>query len=72
MAVNPNECPMCDEGVITRYRVNATGETIQVCTECDSVWEATDELPAPATTTVEQYLTVRGLPLLWSQLSALA
>jgi hypothetical protein len=63
---------MCDAGVIAPYRVNATGETIKVCDECDSVWEETDELPAPATTTVEQLLAARGLPLLWSQLSALA
>ena len=69
--MNPDECPMCDAGVIARYRVNATAETIQVCTECDSVWEATDELPAPATTTIEQFLTVRGLPLTWEQLAAL-
>ena len=41
--MDPNECPMCDEGTITAWRVVATGETIQVCDECDSVWEATDE-----------------------------
>jgi ribosome-binding protein aMBF1 (putative translation factor) len=70
--VNPDECPMCDAGVIARYRVNATGESIQVCDECDSVWEEADELPGPATATVGQFLAARGLPLLWSQLSALA
>lgn len=65
------ECSMCDEGVVTSYRVNSTAETIQVCNECDSVWDGDDELPGPATTTVERYLAARGLPLLWSQLSAL-
>ena len=69
--MNPDECPMCDAGVITGYRVVSSGETIRVCDECDSVWEATDELPGPATTTVEQYLSSRGLPLLRSQLTAL-
>lgn len=35
------------------------------------MWETPDELPAPATTTTEQFLTVRGLPLRWDQLAAL-
>lgn len=66
--MNPNECPMCDVGDVVSYRVVATEETIRVCDECDSVWEAGDELPGPASTTVEQYLVVRGLRPLWSEL----
>jgi uncharacterized Zn finger protein len=62
------ECPMCAQGVITVYRVRASGETIQVCDECESVWEADVELPAPATTTVERFLDERGLTPLWSEL----
>lgn len=69
--MTPTECPMCDDGTVTVYRVNATGEAIQVCDGCDAVWEADEELPVPATTTVERYLAVRGLPLTWSQLAAL-
>ena len=70
--MNSEECPGCDEGVLSRYWVNATGETVQVCNECDSMWEEADDLPAPATTTVEHLRAARGLPLLWTQLSALA
>lgn len=66
--MNPNECPMCDEGVIASYRVVATGASIWICDECDSVWEAAEELPGPALTTVEQYLQLRGRPPLWSEL----
>ena len=70
--MDPTECPMCDQGVIASYRVVATGETIRVCDECDSVWEATDELPGPASSTVEDHLAVRGRPPLWSELVDLA
>ncbi|MGQ1798050.1 hypothetical protein ACT4S5_13070 [Kocuria oceani] len=69
--MNPNECPMCDVGVIYSYRVVATGETILICDECDSVWESAEELPGPATTTVEQHLAARGRPPLWSELARL-
>ena len=69
--MNPNECPACDAGVITAWRVNATNETIQVCDECDSVWASPDELPGPALTTVEQFLILRGRPPLRSELQRL-
>jgi hypothetical protein len=62
------ECPMCAQGVVTVYRVKASGETIQVCDECESAWEADVELPAPATTTVERFLDERGLTPLRSEL----
>lgn len=62
------ECPLCDAGTITTYRVVATGETIRVCDRCDAVWEAADELPSPAPTTLEQFLEVRGRPPLWTEL----
>jgi ribosomal protein L37AE/L43A len=64
------ECPKCDEGVVTSYRVNATAETIQVCNRCQSVWDGSAELPGPATTTVECFLAARGLPLLRKELRA--
>lgn len=70
--MNPNECPCCDDGIIAAYRLVATGETILVCDECDSVWEDPSELPGPALTTVEQFLAARGRPALWSELSAAA
>jgi len=71
-AMSRLECPKCDEGVVISYRVNATAETIQVCNECDSVWDERDALPGPATTTVECFLAARGLPLLRKELRALA
>lgn len=70
--MDSNECPMCDADTITTWRVVATAEIIQVCGECDSVWEEADELPGPAATTVEQFLSLRGRPALWSELQATA
>ncbi|MEX5235994.1 hypothetical protein [Kocuria arenosa] len=70
--MNPNECPCCDSGVISSWRVNATNETILICDECDSVWEDPAELPCPAATTADQFLSVRGLPLLRSGLVPVA
>ena len=69
--MNPNECPVCDTGVIATWWVSATNETIRVCNECDSVWEAIDELPGPPLTTVEQFLLLRSRPPLWSELQRL-
>jgi hypothetical protein len=69
--MNPNECPMCDIGVVAAWRVTATKETVLVCDECDCVWESAEELPGPAATTVEQYLETRGRPPLWSELQRL-
>jgi hypothetical protein len=68
----PNECPCCDNGVIAPYRLVATGETILVCNECDSVWGSAEELPCPALTTVDRFLAARGRPPLWSELDATA
>jgi hypothetical protein len=67
--MNPNECPCCDSGVISSWRVIATNETILVCDECDSVWESVEELPCPAATTVDEFLDLRGRPPLWSELA---
>jgi hypothetical protein len=71
-AMSRLECPKCDEGVVSSFRVKATAETIQVCNVCRSVWDATDALPGPATTTVECFLAARGLPLLRKELRAVA
>ena len=69
--MNPDECPVCDTGVLATWQVAATNETIRVCDECDGVWEATDELPGPPLTTIEQFLLLRGRPPLWSELHRL-
>ncbi|MFF0989121.1 hypothetical protein [Kocuria nitroreducens] len=69
--MNPDQCPCCDNGVISPWRVNATNETIVVCDECDSVREEPGDLPCPALTTVDQFLAARGRPPLWSELQRL-
>jgi hypothetical protein len=66
--MDPNECPMCDAGTVTRWRVRATDEVVQVCNECDSLWDGDGDSTEPAVTTVDQFLAARGLPLLWSGL----
>lgn len=69
--MNPIECPCCDDGVVATWRVVTTDEIILLCSECDSVWEDPSEMPCPAASTVDQFLDVRGLPLLWSGLQRL-
>jgi Zn-finger nucleic acid-binding protein len=69
--MNPNECPCCDDGVLSTWRVAATNETILICDQCDSVWEDSAELPGPVATTVDQFLAARGRPPLWSELHRL-
>ncbi|MEX5298431.1 hypothetical protein RCG67_06590 [Kocuria sp. CPCC 205292] len=66
--MEPDECPDCEYGTVAHYRVEATGEVVQVCDECDALWEAEEDLTAPSVTTIERYLSLRGLPLLRSGL----
>ncbi|KLU09154.1 MULTISPECIES: hypothetical protein [Kocuria] len=63
-----NECTECDWGTVARYRVTATQEIVQFCDECEAVWDAEEDRTSPSVTTIEQFLTVRGLPLLRSGL----
>ncbi|GAB2625189.1 hypothetical protein [Kocuria arenosa] len=69
--MEPDECPECEAGRVIRYRVEPTQEIVRVCDECDALWEAEEDLTSPSVTTVDQYLTVRGLPLLWSGLTVI-
>ena len=62
--MDSDECPDCEQGTVAHYRVEATGEVVQVCDGCDALWEADDELSSPSVSTVEHYLNLRGLPLL--------
>ena len=62
------ECPVCDYGTVVCYHVIATGDLVQVCDECDALWEAEEDLTSPSVSRIEQYLSLRGLPLLRSGL----
>ncbi|MEX5306187.1 hypothetical protein RF644_10575 [Kocuria sp. CPCC 205258] len=66
--MSDDECPDCEYGTVARYRVQATGALVHVCDECDALWEDGDDRTEPSATTVDQYLNLRGLPLLWSGL----
>lgn len=50
---------------VARYRVEATGAFVRLCDECDALWGDGDDWTEPSVTTVDQYLNLRGLPLLW-------
>ncbi|MFI7580334.1 hypothetical protein ACH9DO_11390 [Kocuria sp. M1N1S27] len=63
-----NECPECEYGTVARYRVQATGDVVQVCAGCDALWEAEEDRTSPSVTSIEHYLNLRGLPLLRSGL----
>lgn len=66
-------CPRCDgQGSIQRVRVNATGEVVQLCNECDAMWVA-NELPSlDSFQDFGTFMQSKGLQGLWSEITAIA
>lgn len=64
-------CPRCEQGWIVRCRVVGTAMVLQVCGECDTVWEHEEPSGAPPFVILDQYMEVLGRPPLWSELERL-
>lgn len=62
------ECPRCGQGQVASYRIAATGDTLQVCDECDAVWPTGVEPVNAGFANLEDELSARGLPPGWEQL----
>lgn len=63
----PIECPSCHQGNVAAYRVKSTGETIQLCDECEGLWGCAVE-PGPSNfDTLQAYMGRRGIPGLWDR-----
>ncbi len=65
------ECPRCEQGAVSAYRVVVTDETLQVCDECEAVWLPGVDPSPTGFTNLEDELARRGLPAEWEQLEEL-
>ncbi|MFD8012314.1 hypothetical protein [Streptomyces sp. NPDC058955] len=54
-------------GWIVLCRVVDTTVVLQVCRECDTVWEHEEPSGAPPFVILEQYLEALGRPPLWAE-----
>ena len=63
-------CPYCGEGPVWRARVQANGERIAICQECDTVWRKTSG--AIEVTNYTNYAESLGLAPLWDGLTLLS
>lgn len=62
-------CPRCNQGEVLVRVISATMETIQVCDECEAVWQPDI---TPSRESFEQLtvmLKARGLSTLWTELA---
>jgi hypothetical protein len=65
------ECPRCGQGRVGAYRVVSTGNTLQVCDECEAVWPVGTDPSPSGFADLEEELARWGLPASWGQLEEL-
>ena len=66
--INQVKCPRCGQGAIMTMRVTRTGESIQVCDECEAVWPIGIPPSVPGFEDLSVYLEKREIDPLWSSL----
>ena len=65
-------CPRCDgQGNVLAAVVNATGQPIFVCDECEAMWLATDDVGRAGRVDFGSYMQGQGLAPLWSEITLL-
>ena len=61
-------CPLCNEGSICHAIVKKNNQIIYICEECDSVW-MTSDINEFDVITYQDYMTLRNLPVSWTELT---
>jgi hypothetical protein len=68
-------CPICEEndqrGQVQKVRIDKTGEIVQLCDECDSVWPSDTKVSAETFQDFSSYVKPAGLQGLWSEITPL-
>ena len=63
-------CPICaGEGEVVPAKIVATGESILICDECDTIWHRNEEVSANNASAFSDLMEERGLPHLWTELT---
>lgn len=66
------QCPRCDgQGTIHRASVDATGDIIQLCDECDAMWFDNEPVSVHTFQEFGTYMQSIGLRGLWQEITIL-
>ena len=65
-------CPRCDgQGRLRRVRINATGQPILLCDECEAVWLSERDVTRTPWVDFRTHMAQFGLTGLWSEITEL-
>jgi hypothetical protein len=65
-------CPRCDQqGTVLTVRINASGEIVKLCNECDALWPSGAPLIANGFIDFSTYVKPLGLKGLWKEVTIL-
>lgn len=65
-------CPRCDgQGELVIARINATGEVVRLCDECDALWPGSGPLDGTAFIDFSTYVAQWGLLGRWNEITIL-
>jgi len=65
-------CPGCyGQGDVVAARLNATGEIIYLCDECDTLWRSKDDIGRGPCFNFANYVSQFGLKGLWTEITLL-
>ena len=63
-------CPRCDQqGTIHKVRINATGEVVQLCDECDALWPSGVQVSVETFLDFSTYVKQFDLKGLWTEVT---
>jgi hypothetical protein len=65
-------CPRCDhQGTVVAVRINATGEVVWLCDECDALWPSNVPITQDNFVDFASYVKPLGLNGRWSEVTVL-
>jgi len=65
-------CPLCEQvGTIDTVRINATGEIVHLCEECDALWPSGARIQMDTLKNFRDYVREFGLKGLWTEVTIL-
>ena len=60
------KCPYCEEGEIVVAKIKNSGKIINICEECDTVWE--DKINNQTGMNFDTYMQSKGFYASWKEL----
>jgi hypothetical protein len=60
-------CPSCKQGTVAQVRINATGEIVHLCAECEELWPSGMAISESGFISFVSYMSRLGLQGRWSE-----